>query len=90
MRVEPFYSLLGSLEIVRKSPIFPLFLLLFFPVGAFISLSPMIHKSEKGKRKFYLFNSLIAVLIMIFFTVVFVALGEELYRCDILKIPNCD
>jgi hypothetical protein len=85
LRIQPFYSWLELVTPVRRSPMLPLFLLLLFPVGAYVAARPMIER-----KKFYLLNSLVAVALLIFFFVVFPALSIEAYRCDVLVIPNCD
>lgn len=89
LRVEPFYSFLGSFGFIRNSPYFPLFLLILLPVGAYASVSPML-KKENSKRKIYFINIATTVILLAVFILMFVALAEELYRCEILKIPNCD
>lgn len=90
LRVEPFYSFLDSFPMMRNSPLTPLLLLLFFPVGAFVAIRPMLKKRTGEKTSMYIANITIASIIMIIFLVLFVAFGEELYRCDVLRIPNCD
>lgn len=90
LRIEPFYSFLGSFPAVRNSSLFPLLLLLLFPIGAYIVIRPMLQKAPDGKRKIYLVNSVLGAIMLLVFLVLFIALGEETYRCDILKIPNCD
>ena len=88
--IEPLYSFLGSFPSVRKSPFLPLALLLLFPIGAFISIRPMLYKGANGKRKIYILNTILAVILIGFFLLFFLALGEEMYRCNVLKVPNCD
>jgi hypothetical protein len=90
LRIEPIYSFLGSFPIIRNSPFFPLLLLLFFPVGAYIATRPMLQKTPGAKRKIYAINSILAVVVVAIFLILFYALSEELYRCEVLKIPNCD
>jgi hypothetical protein len=90
LRIEPFYALLETIPAVRNSPVFPLLLLFLFPVGAFIAMRPMIQKETQGQRTFYPVNILIAVILLVTFFILFSALGNELYRCEVLKIPNCD
>lgn len=89
LRIEPFYSFLGAFPAIRNSTMFPLLLLLLFPVGAFISLRPTL-KSSNGKRKFYILNIVLALIMLIVFLVLFSALAGDAFRCDVLKIPNCD
>jgi hypothetical protein len=88
LRIEPIYSFLGSFPVIRNSPFIPLILLLLFPIGAFIALYPMLQANKK--RNFYIANSIVAIILLVVFFILFVALGEEIYRCDILRIPNCD
>jgi hypothetical protein len=89
LRIEPFYSFLGTVPAVRNSTIFLLLLLLLFPVGAFIAIQPML-KTSNGKRKFYPINIGLALILLIVFLFLFSALIGDTYRCDVLKIPNCD
>ena len=89
LRIEPFYSFLGTFPTVRNSTLFPLLLLLLFPVGAFIAIRPLL-KTSNGKRKFYLVNITLASIMLIVFLLLFFALAGDTYRCDVLKIPNCD
>ncbi len=89
LRIEPFYSILGTFPAVRNSTMLPLLLSSLFPVGAFIALWPMLKPSD-GKRKFYLINTVLAAIMLFLFLFVFFPLLGDTYRCDILKIPNCD
>lgn len=85
IRIQPFYSYFLASEVMGSSAFVPLLLLLLFPVGAYISVRPILQK-----RKLYLKNGLVAAILLLSFLILFVALGEEIYRCDVLKIPNCD
>jgi hypothetical protein len=90
-RIEPFFSLIRPG--IHTGPYeYPLlfFVLLLIPVGSFIAIRPMFQQEAEGKRKFYLLNVLLAALLLIVFVTLSVALGSEIYRCDILQIPNCD
>jgi len=90
-RIEPFFSLIRpashttTLEIVLLCTV-----LLLLPLGAFIAMRPALRKATDGKRKLYLVNSLLAVLLLIGFVTISGALGSDIYRCDVLQIPNCD
>jgi hypothetical protein len=90
LRLEPFYSIFGSVPAIRNSPFIPLLLLLLFPVGAFVAALPMLQTGAKGKRKIYIANMAVAAVLLIIFVLLFSVLGEELYQCNVLKIPNCD
>lgn len=64
--------------------------LLLFPIGAVISIRPMFQKGADGKRKFHLMNVLLAVIMVFLFVLISGALISEIYRCNVLQIPNCD
>ena len=90
-RIEPFFSLIrpgihtGPFEYILL-----FFVLFLIPVGSFIAIRPMFQKGAEGKRKFYLVNAILAALLLIVFVMLSVGLGSEIYRCDVLQIPNCD
>ena len=90
-QIEPFYSLLrpqGPQPVGEYALLFTSLLVLPF-IGAFIAARPMLQK-EDGKRKFYLLNSIIVAILLIFSITLSIGLGTEIYRCDVLHIPNCD
>ncbi len=64
--------------------------LLLLPFGAVISIRPMFQKGADGKRKFHLMNILLAVIMLALFVLISGALISEIYRCNVLQIPNCD
>lgn len=90
-KIEPFFSLIrpGTHTSPLEYVLLPVVLLLL-PVGAFIALSPMLQKKDDGRRKLYLVNGTLAALLLAVFVVISVAFGSEIYRCEILQIPNCD
>ncbi len=90
LRLQPLYTWLGSVETLQQTPVLPLLLLLLFPVGAFVAARPLLEKDSKGKRQFYILNAALATTLIVLFVVMFSALGEEIYRCEVLHIPNCD
>jgi ethanolamine transporter EutH len=90
LRFDPFYSLLGAVPAIRNSTLLPLILLLLLPIGAYVAARPMLQKDESGKRKMLILNSIVAVTLIALFIPVFFGLGQDMYRCDILHIPNCD
>ena len=91
IRIEPFYSLMrpdnhsGPLEYVLLAVV-----LLLIPVGGFIAARPMLQKGANGERKFYLLNTILAAILIAGGIALFVGLGSDIYRCDVLHIPNCD
>jgi len=90
-RIEPFFSLIrpGIHTSPMEYVLLPIVLFLL-PVGAFIAIRPMLRNGADVKRKLYLVNCILATLLLIVFVLLLVALGSEIYRCDILQIPNCD
>jgi len=90
-RIEPFFSL------IRPSPhtsgreyALLAVVLLLIPVGAFIAARPMLLSGREGRRRFYPANAAVAVLLSVTFVMLAVGLGTDIYRCDVLGIPNCD
>jgi hypothetical protein len=67
-----------------------LFALLALPVSLVLAVWPMLRKGANGQRSFYLANALVALIALILLVPIVFGIGEEVYRCDILKIPNCD
>jgi cytochrome c biogenesis factor len=90
-RMEPLYSFLDSLGFISSSP-FPAVMILIAIglAGSFVAAWPMLRKDADGRRKFYLLNAVVAVVLFVGFFVIGIELGEEVYRCDVLGIPNCD
>lgn len=90
-RIEPLYSLIrpgihtSALEYILLHVI-----ILLIPVGASMALVPALQKGANGKRKLYPLNIIIAVALFTFFIFLAIGLGSDIYRCDILKVPNCD
>jgi len=60
------------------------------PIGASIAIRPILRKSADGARRFYVVNGLVVALLVIAFCALVVVLGSEIYRCDVLQVPNCD
>jgi len=90
-KIEPFYSLIRP--DTHTSPfeyVLLVVVLLLLPVGAFIAVRPMFQKGTDGKRKFYLVNILLAAILVTGFVALSIGLGSDIYRCDVLLIPNCD
>jgi hypothetical protein len=64
--------------------------LLALPVALLVSVWPMLRKGVDGKRRFYVLNAAAAVLVIALMTPTWGGLAKDIYRCDILQIPNCD
>jgi hypothetical protein len=89
-RVEPFFSLLRPG--VHTGPLeYPLLaVVLLLPAGAVVALRPALQAGADGHRSYPLANMLIAALLVAAFLLIGFVLGQEIYRCDVLGIPNCD
>lgn len=90
-RIEPFFSWIrpglytGHLEYIVLFGV-----ILLIPLGVYIAIHPMLQRVEKGQQQYYLLNVLVAIALSLVFIFLVSALGPEIYRCDILHIPNCD
>jgi hypothetical protein len=89
--IEPFFSIIrpGPHTGPREYVLLAVLLLLLL-VGALVAAHPMLHRSAHGRRRFYPINAAIAGLLCLAFVLLSLGLGSEIYRCDVLGIPNCD
>lgn len=77
----------------RTNPLGSLIILiciLLLPLGAGILLMPTLQSGAAGKRRIYPVHLVLAILIFAGFVLFVGVLAEEIYRCDVLQIPNCD
>lgn len=90
-QIEPFFSLIrpnrhtSAVEYILLAVV-----LLILPIGALIAARPILQKGLHVKRRFYFVNGTIAAILLVVFILISVAWGTEIYRCDVLQIPNCD
>jgi hypothetical protein len=85
-RVEPFFSLIRpGLHTSPGEYVLLVAVLLLLPMGAVIAIRPMLET-----RRLYLVNAAVAALLLVAFVAVSIGLGSDIYRCDVLRIPNCD
>jgi hypothetical protein len=94
-RVEPLYSFfkISSPVDFGGNPVgvFALIIsLLLILAGIGIIITPLLHKNTEGNRKFYPVNFTIASILFLGLALLLGGLAIEVYRCDILQIPNCD
>lgn len=66
------------------------FVLLLLPIGAFITLRPVLRKEQGKNQKPYIFNIILAIILFTGFVLISIGLGSDIYQCDVLQIPNCD
>ncbi len=90
-RIEPFFSLVrpGLHTSPREYVLLGVVLLLIL-VGAAVAARPMLGRDDDGNRRFYPVNAALAALLCLAFVVLSLGLGSDIYRCDVLGIPNCD
>jgi hypothetical protein len=62
----------------------------FIAVGAFIASRPIFDRHAPATPLVLLLNGGVSALLLLAFVTVSIALGSEIYRCDVLAIPNCD
>ena len=90
-RIEPFFSLIRpGLHTSGREYVLLAVVLLLIPVGAFVAARPMLLHGRDGRRRFFPVNATIAVVMSLMFVMLAVGLGTDIYRCDVLGIPNCD
>ena len=89
-RVEPFFSMIRpGLHTSGFEYVLLTVLLLCLPAGAFIALRPIL-VGRQERRPIHLLNGVLATVMLVFFVAVCIGLGTDIYRCDVLLIPNCD
>ena len=59
--------------------------LILLPIGAFVSIRPIL-----AEKKLYILNIILVLILIAGFVTIGTALGTEIYRCDVLQILNCD
>lgn len=90
-QIEPFYALIQTNGFFVNP--FAYFLLaislLLLPIGAIISIQPLFQKTNE-RHKTYFINIILSITLILFFIVISLAFGSEIYQCEVLRVPNCD
>ena len=60
------------------------------PLGAFVAVRPLLQGRTRGAGGWAIAEIAVAVVLLALFLLISVGLGEEIYRCEFLQIPNCD
>jgi len=90
-RIEPFFLLIRpGLHTSAFEYLLLAVLLLCLPAGAFITLRPVLVRGQERRPAIHLLNGVLATVMLVFFIVLCLGLGADIYRCDVLQIPNCD
>jgi hypothetical protein len=90
-RIEPFFSLIRpGIHTSAREYVLLAVVLVLIPIGAFVAARPMLQRGPDGRRRFYLLNAVLATLLSAAFVTLVAGLGSEIYRCDVLRVPNCD
>lgn len=64
--------------------------ILLIPLGSVVAMRPLFKSDSLGKRSFHIVNFLVGTLSLLLFVLIAGALVQEVYRCDVLLIANCD
>ena len=90
-RIEPFFSLIrpGAHTSAAEYALLAVVLLLL-PLGAFVAARPLPSPRGGGMRPVHALNVAVAALLVGAFVTLSWGVGSELYRCDVLRVPNCD
>lgn len=59
-------------------------------IGAFIAARPLLGRGLEAGLRPYLLNGLVAAGLLALYAFLAIGLGTEFYRCEVLRIPNCD
>lgn len=90
-QMEPYYSLIKTNGLMVNP--FAYFLiaisLLLLPIGAVISILPIFQKTNE-RNKVYFINIILALSMLIFFVTISFGFISEIYKCEMLRVPNCD
>lgn len=58
--------------------------------GAFIAMRPLCDRNAAWGPRPCILNGIVGALMLIMFVASSVALGNEIYRWDVLGMPHCD
>ena len=89
-RIEPFFSMIrpgphtSTFELVLLAGV-----LACLPLGACLAARPLLDPKAR-RASTWLVNGTMSVLLLVAFVLVSAGLGADIYRCDVLRIPNCD
>jgi len=90
-RIQPFFSLIRPGEHTSPQEYVVLFSAIFLILfGALLAARPMLQKGPDGKRRIYPLNGIVTAILLLVFVWLSAGLGSDIYRCDVLQIPNCD
>ena len=64
--------------------------LLLLPIAFVVALRPMMRTGPNRKRRAYAVNLLVCAVIAIPMAATLLGIGQEIYRCEIRGVPNCD
>lgn len=97
LRVEPLEAAMRAAFVDENDRtnlfgnIFAFGSLVALPVALAVSLWPVIRDSARdARRHLYIANIAVAAVILALIIPSWGALADEIYRCDIARIPNCD
>ena len=90
-RIQPFFSIIRPAGGTSPAEYVLLaFALLVLPIGAGVALWPAFVRPAHKTRGVPLVNGVIAAVLIAVFVAVAAGWASDIYRCDILRVPNCD
>ena len=96
LQIEPLGALLRSVltdDGVQPNALGRVYMLgglLLLPVALVVSAWPMVRRGADGRRHVYAANLAVVGVVAILVVLTWGALAEEVVRCDVMGIPNCD
>lgn len=90
-RIEPFFSFIRPGPHTSSVEYGLLIVVLgLVAAGAVIAARPLFTRDAPRGLRIYLLNGIVSAVLLTVFVVVSIALGSEIYRCDVLGMANCD
>jgi hypothetical protein len=90
-KIEPFFSLVrpGTHTSTREYVLLVI-LLALLPAGAWLATRPMLRSGVARSSRIDSINAVVAAILLLVFVAVSIGLAADVYRCNVLDIPNCD
>lgn len=64
--------------------------LLLLPIAVVVAALPTLRRALGGRRHIYAVNVAVVAFVTLLIVLTWGALAEEVVRCDVMGIPNCD
>lgn len=96
LQIEPLGALLRSIltdDGVQPNALGRVYMLgglLLLPLALGVAAWPMIRRGADGRRHVHAANLAVVAVVAVLVVLTWGAFAEEVVRCDVLVIPNCD